>query len=101
MGAALLRIGTLLFIGDLLYLVIGEAYWGGADDQLFRLGLWASGVVMAGGGLAWVAGRASAARAGRSCVRCGRRVTRGRVYCDDHFVETIHKFRDQQRRKGG
>jgi predicted nucleic acid-binding Zn ribbon protein len=35
-----------------------------------------------------------------TCPRCGRKVARGRVYCDDHLKETINRYRDEQREKG-
>ena len=47
-----------------------------------------------------MAGRGMATLVGRSCPRCGRRVARGRVYCEDHLQETINEYRDQQRNRG-
>ena len=101
MSTTLLRIGLLLIVLDLFYLVIAETRWGGADEPLFRYVLWGGGIFIAGGVLAWLVGRAAAGVAGRTCARCERRVTRGRMYCEDHFQETIDRYRDQERQKGG
>ena len=101
MSTTLLRIGLLLIVLDLFYLVVAEIYWGGADKPLSRSVLWGGGIFIAGGGLAWLVGRAAAGIAGRTCARCRRRVARGRIYCEDHFQETIDRYRDQERQKGG
>ena len=101
MSAILHRIGLLLVAVDLLYLVIAEAYWGGVDEPLFRSVLWGGGIFIVGGSVVWLAGRAAAGVSSRSCARCRRKVARGRVYCDDHFQESINEYRDQERQKGG
>jgi uncharacterized paraquat-inducible protein A len=44
--------------------------------------------------------RAKSGMTAPTCPRCGRRVARGRVYCEDHLVETINRYRDQEREKG-
>ena len=55
--------------------------------------------MVVGAGL-WIAGRGMATIVSQSCPRCGRRVGRGRVYCEDHLQDTINEYRDQQRGKG-
>jgi len=100
MSTALFRIGGLLIVGALLYLVIWDIFLGGADNALARRLLLAGGASLAGGVVARMAGRATAGILGRSCPRCGRRVARGRVYCDEHLQETINEYRDRQHDKG-
>ena len=60
----------------------------------------AGGLCLAAGLLAKAAGRTTAVLVGRTCPRCGRRVTHGRVYCEEHLKETIDEYRDQQRESG-
>jgi hypothetical protein len=99
LAALLVRIGTLLIVGDLLYLAIWTAK-GGANAQLFRTVL-AAGVVCLVGALGLsIATRARSGITAPSCPTCGKRVARGRVYCEDHLVETINRYRDEQRHKG-
>ena len=97
MSTALFRIGGLLIVGAVLYLVIWDIFLGGADNTLARRLLLAGGAALAGGVVARMAGRATAGILSRSCPRCGRRVARGRVYCDEHLQETINEYRDRQR----
>lgn len=33
------------------------------------------------------------------CVRCGKRIERGQVYCLDHLQQTLNEYRDQTRAK--
>lgn len=101
MAALLLRIGGLVIVADILYLTASEAFWGGADDKLFRAILWMGAVCLGGGGLLWLAGRARSSLTARTCARCDRRVTRGRVYCDDHRAEAINRYRDRERERRG
>jgi len=97
MSTVLFRIGGLLIAGAVLYVVIWDIFLGGADNALARRILMAGGASLAGGVIARIAGRATAGIVGRSCPRCGRRVARGRVYCDEHLQETINEYRDRQR----
>jgi hypothetical protein len=96
----LYRLGTLLVVGDILYLVIWTAARGGADGHLFRTVLAAAGVCLGGGLVASLAGKARTGITAPSCPTCGRKVSRGRVYCEDHLAETINRYRDQERNKG-
>jgi hypothetical protein len=93
-----MRLATLLIVGDLIYLAIWTAR-GGANAHLFRT-LLAAGVVCLVGALGLsLATRARSGMKAPSCPTCGRRVARGRVYCEDHLVETINRYRDEQRQK--
>jgi len=96
----LYQLGTLLVVGDILYLVIWTASRGGANGHLFRTVLAAAGVCLGGGLLASLAGRARSGITAPTCPTCGRKVSRGRVYCEDHLAETINRYRDQERNKG-
>jgi len=99
MAALLVRFGMLLLVGDLVYLAVGEWMMGGADPRLFRTIL-ASGVLsLAGGFVLSFLQRARSGIIGPTCPSCGKRVTRGRVYCDDHLKETINRYRDEQHQK--
>jgi hypothetical protein len=97
MAGLLLRVGGLLLVGDLLYLAAWEAFRGGVDSGIFRMVLKASAVCFAGSGALWALSRVWAGISVRACARCGRRIARGRVYCDDHRVEAINKYRDLER----
>ncbi len=97
MSNLLFRVGGLLILGAVAYLVVAEVAQGGANHALVRTLLWAGAISLAGGIVARIGGRATAAIVGRSCPRCGRRVARGRVYCDEHLQETINEYRDRQR----
>jgi hypothetical protein len=101
MARLLLRLGGLILIGAVLYMAIWESFRGGADNSLVRTLLIAGGLCLVGGVLARLAGRATAGIVARGCPRCGRRVARGRVYCEDHLAETINEYRDEQRRRDG
>jgi hypothetical protein len=96
----LYQLGTLLVVGDILYLVIWTAARGGADGRLFRTVLGAAAVCLLGGLVASLAVKARSGITARSCPTCGRKVSRGRVYCEDHLAETINRYRDQERNKG-
>jgi hypothetical protein len=101
MARFLLRLGGLGVVAAIVYLAAGEAFLGGADRRIFGTLFAASGMSLAGGLVAWVAGRVTAGLVGRSCPRCGRRVARGRVYCEDHLREAINEYRDRQREREG
>lgn len=94
------RIGTLLVVGDVLYLFLFDTLWGGADPRLFRIVLAAGAASLVGGLVASLVARARSGITAPACPRCGRRVARGRVYCEDHLVETINRYRDQERERG-
>ncbi len=99
MGRALLRLGGLLIVVAVIYLAAAELL-GRVDNDVFR-NIGAAGLVCAGLGLLLtILGRGVAGIVARSCPRCGRRVPRGRVYCDDHLQETINEYRDEQRGRG-
>jgi hypothetical protein len=92
----LIRLGGLVIVGALVYLAWGEVRGGGADTVLFRR-LLLGGVLCVGlGVVVWVLGRGVAGIVARSCPRCGRRVGRGRIYCEEHRQETINEYRDRQ-----
>jgi hypothetical protein len=96
----LYRIGTLLLVGDVLYLFLFDTFWGGARPGLFRAVLAAGVACVVGGLVASLVARARSRITARVCPRCGRRVAPGRVYCEDHLVETINRYRDQERERG-
>ena len=100
MPGLLLRLGVILIVGDALYLAGAEAFAGGADAGLFRTVLGAGAACLAGGGVLRLMARARAGIVARSCPRCGRRVARGRVYCEDHRAEAINEYRDRERQRG-
>jgi hypothetical protein len=101
MSRTLLRLGGLVVVGDILYLATWELFLGGADDALFRTVLVIGGLLLAGGIVIGFAARARSGLAGTTCVRCGRRIARGAVYCRDHQAEQINRYRDEERRRGG
>ena len=100
MARALVRLGGLLIVASVVYLAAAQILAGRPDKELFRNLAVAGTLCVATGLVLWMAGRGMAALVGRSCPRCGRRVGRGRVYCDDHLQETINEYRDQQRKRG-
>ena len=100
MGALLVRLGGLILVADIVYLVVWETSRGGADAGMFRTGLLAAAICFAGGLVMSVVARARSGITARACPKCGRRVARGKLYCDDHLVETINRYRDEQRHKG-
>ncbi len=97
MARLLLRVGGLLIVAAVLYTAGWELFSAGPDKALVRTLLAAGALCMSGGLVLRIAGRTAAGIAGRSCPRCGRRVARGRVYCDEHLQETINEYRDRQR----
>jgi hypothetical protein len=99
-ASLLYRLGTLLLVGDVLYLVLFEAFLGGADGRLFRMVLAAAAVCFVGGLVTSIVFRAKSGMQSPTCPTCGKRVARGREYCKDHLVETINRYRDQERQKG-
>ena len=100
MSAFLHRLGGLVLVADIVYLVVWETSRGGADKSLFRSGLLAAAVCVAGGFLFGLGSKARSGITAKSCPKCGRRVARGKMFCDDHLVETINRYRDEQRDKG-
>ena len=101
MARFLIRIGGLGIAAAIVYLAVGEMFLHGADKALFMTLIWASGISLGAGVIAWAAGRVTAGLVGRSCPRCGRRVARGKVYCEEHMRETINEYRDRQREREG
>ena len=99
MASLLMRLGTALIVGDILYLAIWTAR-GGANPHLFRIILAVGGLCLLGAAILSIVTRARSEIKAPSCPRCGRRVVRGRVYCEDHLKETINRYRDEQRQKG-
>lgn len=100
MANVLLRLGGVLIVAAVVYLAAAEVLSGAPDRKAFWY-IALAGAACAGAGLVLaIAGRGMAVLVGRSCPRCGRRVARGRVYCDEHLQETINEYRDQQRNKG-
>jgi hypothetical protein len=99
MSRLLVRLGGLLLTASVLYLAIAQWAYGAVDDKLFIKLLLAGGVCVAAGVVLWILGRGAAGLAARSCPRCGRRVKPGRMYCEDHFKETVDEYRDQQRER--
>ena len=100
MASLLYRLGTLLVVADVVYLFLFDAFWGGASPGLFRTVLAAGAACLVGGFVVSMVFRAKSGMTAPTCPRCGRRVARGRVYCEDHLVETINRYRDQEREKG-
>ena len=101
MSRVLIRIGGLLIVAAVVYLAAAQMIRGAVNDRVFWAFAGAGATSVAIGIILAVFGRGVAAVVGRSCPRCGRRVARGRVYCDDHLQETINEYRDQERKKGG
>jgi len=99
LSSLLMRLGTALIVGDLLYLAIWTAR-GGANAGLFRILLGAGVLSLVAALVLSIVTRARSGIRAPSCPTCGRRVARGRVYCEDHLVETINRYRDEQRQKG-
>jgi hypothetical protein len=99
MASLLVRLGTFLIVGDLVYLAVGEWVLGGADNHLFRIILALGVLGLACGLLLSFLQRARSEIIGPTCPSCGKRVARGRVYCEDHLVETINRYRDEQRQR--
>ena len=91
------RAGGLIVAGALVYLAVAEIWFGGANSILFRRLIISGAVCLALCPVFWILGRGAAVLAGRGCPRCGRRVGRGRIYCDEHRQETINEYRDRQR----
>jgi hypothetical protein len=100
MGAFLFQLGGLILVADIVYLAVWTTSRGGADAGLFKSGLMAAAVCFAGGFVMGLGARATSGITAKSCPKCGRRVARGKMYCDDHLVETINQYRDEQRHKG-
>ena len=100
MSRALLRLGGLLVVASVVYLAAAQILVGEPDRSLFRnIAVGGGGCIVLGLAL-WLGGRGMAAIVGSSCPRCGRRVARGRVYCDDHLQETINEYRDRHQDRG-
>jgi len=93
----LFQIGGLIIAGALVYLAYGEVRGGGADVVLFRRLLFGGAACIGLGVVFWILGRGAAGLAARACPRCGRRVARGLIYCEQHRQETINEYRDKQR----
>ncbi len=100
MARALVRLGGFLIVAAVVYLAASELIRGGVDNTIFRNLAGAGAICLATGFILSIAGRGMATFVSRSCPRCGRRVARGRVYCDEHLQETINEYRDQERGKG-
>jgi hypothetical protein len=100
MARGLVRLGGLLIVASVVYLAAAQILAGGPDKALFRNIAIAGTLCLALGFVLSIAGRGMATLVGRTCPRCGRRVARGRVYCEDHLQDTINEYRDQQRNQG-
>ena len=101
MSRVLLRVGGFLIVAAVVYLPVAQTILGSVDKKIFWNLAGAGTICVALGIVLTVFGRGVAAVVSRSCPRCGRRVARGRVYCDDHLQETINEYRDRERNKGG
>lgn len=99
-GRVLIRVGGLLIVAAVVYLPAGRLITGQENFKVFRNLAGAGMVCLVVGGALWIAGRGMATLVSRSCPRCGRRVARGRVYCDEHLQDTINEYRDKERGKG-
>ncbi len=100
MSALLFRIGGLLMVAGAVYLAVWETFLGGADGGVARTILLAGAVCLGGGLLARIVGRAGSRILVETCPKCGRRVSRGRTFCDDHRAEAINAYRDREHKRG-
>ena len=100
MARLMAQIGGLIVAGALVYLAVAEIWLGGANSVLFRRLIFAGAACLALCPVFWIFGRGAAGLASRGCPRCGCRVGRGRIYCDEHRQEAINEYRDQQRGQG-
>ena len=99
MARALVRLGIVLIVASVVYLMAAQIVSGKPDNAMFmKVALGGAGCVAAGFLLS-LTGRGVSAIVSRGCPRCGRRVGRGRVYCDEHLQETINEYRDEQRKR--
>jgi len=98
MSGLLYQLGGLVLVLDLVYLAWRRD---AANPILFRGGLGLAFACLAAGFVIAMVARARAGITARGCPRCGRPVAGGRIYCDEHFAETINRYRDEehQRRK--
>ena len=97
MSALLYQLGGLVVVLDLLYLAWRRD---AASPTLFRGGLGLAVACIVGGLVITIVQRAKAGISARGCPRCGRPLARGRSYCDEHFAETINRYRDERRQRG-
>ncbi|HUD71165.1 MAG TPA: hypothetical protein VMQ62_04310 [Dongiaceae bacterium] len=97
MSALLYQLGGLVVVLDLLYLAWRRD---AANPALFRGGLAVAAACLAGGIVITILQRAKAGMRAKGCPRCGRPVARGRMFCDEHFAETINRYRDEERQRG-
>ncbi|MBI1950741.1 MAG: hypothetical protein HYS34_05175 [Acidobacteria bacterium] len=100
MGGILARIGGFLIVAAVVYLPAARLIVGHEDPKVFKSLAGAGVACLAVGAVLMIAGRGMATIVSRSCPRCGRRVARGRVYCEEHLQDTINEYRDQERGKG-
>jgi len=101
MSAFLYRVGILLIVGDIVYLAGAQVLTGGeANKRVFQMTLGLAGACLVAGLVLTLVTRAKTGLTANTCPRCGKRVARGRVYCEDHLVEAINRYRDEQRQKG-
>jgi len=101
MGAFLRWLGGVILVADVVYLVLGEMLSRSADSRLFRSGLLVAALCFAGGVVMAIVARGKSVITAKTCPKCGRKVAHGRMYCEDHLAETINRYRDEQRNKGG
>jgi hypothetical protein len=101
MARLLMRLGGLLLVGACVYMAVWETWMGGADNRLVVQVLAAGGGSIGVGVILWILGRGAATLASRSCPRCGRRVARGRVYCEEHLRDAVNEYRDRERERRG
>ena len=97
MSGLLYQLGGLVVVLDLVYLAIRRD---AVNSGLFRAGLGVAALCLLGGLVFTLVARAKAGMNAKGCPRCGRPVTRGRIYCDQHFAETINRYRDEERQRG-
>jgi len=93
-------LGVLAIAGGLLWMVIGELVLHRSSGGPVRFMLLAGVIILAASLVLSIMGRVSAKVASGRCRRCGKPVQTGRVYCSDHFKETVNEYRDHHRRKG-
>lgn len=91
----LIKTGLAIVIVTMLVMLFAKSESFGVSSELVRNALYLGAALCVVGVALGVLLRVANITQGRRCPRCRRPVARGRVYCEDHFQQTLHDARDR------
>ncbi len=92
MAGKLINTGALLLLISLATLMFLDMYFGININNIAKLGILTSAVMICAGILMRVLEKSSSLFKTTRCAKCGKKIPYGHIYCDKHTIETIDEI---------